>query len=414
MLSLQIVAFASEQTNMSATATIDKENKLVAVQIDINSVSPFCGCSFNLVYNNEILEFVDLSNGEVIEGATVIANENFSENSIRIVSASALELPQTGTIATVTFLYDTTKSTEVDFDIENCKIVGVNGEKIDCEVNNTSITINKKAEKPSNGGTITITPPSKDDEKDVTEDSTDDIVKEEPKGDEEDTSSTIDDKDEHQDVDDVEKDENNETTDTTGATGNESPASPDEDYEVFLMSFSDVADSDWFYDSVKYVYEQKLMNGVSVTEFAPNANLTRAMLVTILYRIENEPLCGDPLFEDVEKDMWYTKSIAWASENNIVKGVGEGLFAPNANITREQIAVILYNYANFKNESTDNKATLDKYTDNTLVSVWAEDAIEWAVGEGIITGKTVTTLEPQGQATRAEAATMLMRYLKNN
>ena len=180
------------------------------------------------------------------------------------------------------------------------------------------------------------------------------------------------------------------------------------------MSFSDVADSDWFYDSVKYVYEQKLMNGVSVTEFAPNANLTRAMLVTILYRIENEPLCGDPLFEDVEKDMWYTKSIAWASENNIVKGVGEGLFAPNANITREQIAVILYNYANFKNESTDNKATLDKYTDNTLVSVWAEDAIEWAVGEGIITGKTVTTLEPQGQATRAEAATMLMRYLKNN
>lgn len=204
---------------------------------------------------------------------------------------------------------------------------------------------------------------------------------------------------------------NNSITETDVVTDSDSFKSNDEDYEVFLMSFIDVANSDWFYDSVRYVFEQKLMNGISVTEFAPNANLTRAMLVTILYRIENEPLCGYSLFEDVEKDMWYSKSIAWASENNIVKGVGEGMFAPNANITREQIAVILYNYANFKNKSTDNKATLDKYADNSSVSVWAEDAIEWAVSEGIITGKTLTTLEPLGQATRAEAATMLMRYI---
>lgn len=405
MLSLQIVAFASEQTNMNATATIDKENKLVLVNIGINSASPFCGCSFNLTYNNDVLKFVEITNGEVIENSTVITNERFSKNSIHVASVSMQALPQNGSVATITFSYETASTAETDFEIENCKIVGINGEKIDCEVNNTSITINKKAEKPSGGGIITVTPPSdNDDDKDIT----DDVIKEEPKGDEEDTSSTKEDKDDRQDIDNVVKDENKETTDITDT---ESPATPDEDYEVFLMSFSDVADSDWFYDSVKYVYEKKLMNGVSVTEFAPNSNLTRAMLVTILYRMENEPLCGDPLFEDVEKNMWYTKSIAWASENNIVKGVGECLFAPNANITREQIAVILYNYANFKNESTDNKATLDKFTDNTSVSIWAEDAIEWAVEEGIITGKTITTLEPQGQATRAEAATMLMRYL---
>lgn len=380
MFFVQITAFAQGETAMNIVGSVESNEKSVSAAIGISSEIPFCGISFDLIYNNDVLEFSDLKCGEVLENAAVVTNENYTDNSIRIVCASAAALPQNGNVVTVTFSYDTTGS-EIDFEIENCKIVGVNNEKLECLINNTTLSIPNKEnnKKPTDGGIITTLPsPEKTENKNS------------------------------------ENNDGKDSSDKSESSTNEKDVQKnleDEDYEVFLMSFDDVYENDWFYESVKYVFEQKLMNGVSTTEFAPNANLTRAMLVTILYRMENEPPCKSVRFDDVETDMWYTNAIAWAFENGIVKGMGNGLFAPNANITREQIAQILCNYEKYKNESIDCTADLSRFTDNSSVSKWAEEAVNWAVKNSIVTGKTATTLEPLGQAARAEAAAMLMRYL---
>ena len=397
ILSLQIVAYAADDATLNVTGTVSEENKTITVVIGINSPTPFCGCSFNLNYDSEILKFESLENGPVIENATVITNENYDENIIRVVCASARELPQSGNVITVTFTYDISENKEVAFQIEDCKIAGVNGEKIAFSVNNASVNIPSGAKNDSSGtGSTTSDPtPAKDDEKHTTTGGS--------------TSSGKGNKNDSSGTRPAEK--NNDKDGENGTVNDTQEKDAEKDYEVFLMSFSDVNENDWFYKSVQYVYSKKLMNGISPEIFSPNSGLTRAMLVTILYRMENEPECGKLIFEDVESDTWYTDSVAWAAENGIVNGIGNGLFAPNNYITREQIAVILYNYANFKNHLTSTRTDVDKYSDGEAVSPWAKDALQWAVGNGVINGKTTTTLEPQGQATRAEAATMLMRYM---
>lgn len=397
ILSLQIVAYATDDATLNVTGTVNEENKTITVVIGINSPTPFCGCSFNLNYDSEILKFESLENGPVIENATVITNENYDENIIRVVCASARELPQSGNVITVTFTYDISENKEVAFQIEDCKIAGANGEKIAFSVNNASVNIPSGAKNDSSGtGSTTSDPtPAKDDEKHTTTGGS--------------TSSGKGNKNDSSGTRPAEK--NNDKDGENGTVNDTQEKDAEKDYEVFLMSFSDVNENDWFYKSVQYVYSKKLMNGISPEIFSPNSGLTRAMLVTILYRMENEPECGKLIFEDVESDTWYTDSVAWASENGIVNGIGNGLFAPNNYITREQIAVILYNYANFKNHLTSTRTDVDKYSDGEAVSPWAKDALQWAVGNGVINGKTTTTLEPQGQATRAEAATMLMRYM---
>jgi hypothetical protein len=176
-------------------------------------------------------------------------------------------------------------------------------------------------------------------------------------------------------------------------------------------TFTDVKVDDWFYDAVKFVYENKIMKGVSDNEFAPNENLSRAMIVTILYRMENEPSASFNKFGDVNADEWYGAAVAWASENGIVNGVSEDEFAPNDNLTREQMAAIIYRYITFKGGDTsvgDNTNILS-YTDAESVSEYAVEAICYAVGSGLMKGDSETTLNPSGTATRAETATIIMR-----
>lgn len=180
-----------------------------------------------------------------------------------------------------------------------------------------------------------------------------------------------------------------------------------------FLGFEDVLKSDWFYESVKFVKRNNLMSGTSQTQFAPNTNLTRGMLVTILYRIENNPQCGEPEFLDVEKNLWYSSGVAWAAENGIVNGIGNGLFGPNNNITREQIAVILYNYTKFNKIELVNGDDLRMFIDKSEVSDWAIDGVQWAVAEKLISGKGDGILDPKGNATRAEIATILKRYIEN-
>ena len=153
------------------------------------------------------------------------------------------------------------------------------------------------------------------------------------------------------------------------------------------------------------------MNGTSATTFEPNGLLTRAMLVTILHRMEGQPAAGESGFADVPADAWYANAVAWARANGIVTGVSDTEFAPNNTITREQLAAILYRYANSKGKDTSVKAEL-AFNDAASVSEYAVDAMKWAVGTKLITGKGEGTLDPTGGATRAEVATILKRFIE--
>lgn len=181
---------------------------------------------------------------------------------------------------------------------------------------------------------------------------------------------------------------------------------------AWVNPFTDVGERDWFYESVAYDVQNKLFLGTSNSTFSPDDNMTRAMLVTVLYRLAGEPGGGQDSFSDVSSQMWYADAVAWASEQGIISGYGTGLFGPEYPVTREQMAVILYNYA--RSRSYDVSATSDtaQFDDTAKVSGWAADAIEWTVGAGLITGNGAGILDPQGNATRAQVAAILQRFVE--
>lgn len=177
------------------------------------------------------------------------------------------------------------------------------------------------------------------------------------------------------------------------------------------LPFGDVKTADWFYNDVKYVYEKGMMAGTAADVFAPNATTTRAMIVTILYRLEGSPaVTGTSSFVDVPAGQWYTDAVNWAAANQIVKGTSATTFAPNDSITREQMAAILYRYAQYKGYDVTKNADLSGYSDNGQVSAYAKDALAWANAAKLINGVTNTTLAPQGNATRAQVSAILHRF----
>lgn len=186
----------------------------------------------------------------------------------------------------------------------------------------------------------------------------------------------------------------------------------EKDNDEWENPFADVKENDWFYDSVKYAYENDLMKGVSNTEFAPDSDVTRAMFVTVIYRMENEPQTGKCAFTDVESGSYYEKAVAWANENGIVSGVSEECFAPNEPITREQMAAIIYRYAAFKGyDITTSSST--SYTDNDNISDYAKDAVIWAAEKSVMTGNTDGSFAPKANTTRAQVASVFMRMIEN-
>ncbi len=176
-------------------------------------------------------------------------------------------------------------------------------------------------------------------------------------------------------------------------------------------TFKDVKSSDWFASAVDFVSSHELFQGVGNDEFAPKSNMTRAMLVTVLYRLQNEPKAGNTSFDDVPADTWYTKAVAWAAEEGIVLGNGDG-FAPNDNITREQIATILYRYMKYLGVDVSAKGDLSKFKDGKDVSSWAQDAMLWAEKVGLFQGDDQGKLNPRSNANRAEVATLMQRLVK--
>ena len=179
------------------------------------------------------------------------------------------------------------------------------------------------------------------------------------------------------------------------------------------LPFTDVSTSDWFYSDVMFVYENGLFSGTDSRSFSPNASMTRAMLVTVLYRLEGEPAgTGSSSFSDVSSGSYYEKAVAWAAANGIVTGTVSTSFSPDAKVTREQLAAILYRYAQYKKLDTDASAKLDSFSDAGNVSGYASEALSWAVSEGLINGAS-GRLMPKGDATRVQVAAILHRFVEN-
>lgn len=178
-------------------------------------------------------------------------------------------------------------------------------------------------------------------------------------------------------------------------------------------TYDDVTENDWYYKSVNYMVRKGLMKGVSDTEFLPNGNSSRSMLVTILFRLEGEPETNVNNFIDVDSDIWYANAASWALENDIISGIGDNKFAPDANVTREQIAVMLYRYAKYKNIDVTVNTGAPNFPDSDHISPWAMDAVKWAIQAKLITGRDDGNLDPTNNATRAEIATILQRFIES-
>ena len=177
------------------------------------------------------------------------------------------------------------------------------------------------------------------------------------------------------------------------------------------MPFVDVNEGDWFYDVVLYAYENGLMTGTSADTFAPNTATTRGMIVSMLARLEGVTSAESAGFTDVADNDWYATAVNWAASVGVVNGYEDNTFRPNAPITREQMAAILYNYADYKGYDVSARADLSDYADAASISSWAEDVLAWANAEGLINGMTATTIDPQGATTRAQTAAMFERFL---
>lgn len=176
------------------------------------------------------------------------------------------------------------------------------------------------------------------------------------------------------------------------------------------LPFTDVKQGSWYYDDVSYVYQNELFYGTSSTEFSPLGKMQRCMMTTVLHRMAGEPTVSySNLFSDIPDGQWYTKGTIWAGEKRIVAGVGNGRFNPSANITRQEIAVILYRYAVEMGYDVTARASLSSFSDAASVASWSKEAMSWAAGTGILNGSN-GALRPNGDATRAEVAAMLHRF----
>ena len=187
----------------------------------------------------------------------------------------------------------------------------------------------------------------------------------------------------------------------------------DENPNTGANPFTDVSEKDWFYGDVMFVYENGLMLGTSKTLFSPHGTATRGMMATILWRMEGSPAPkGKNSFTDVEAGKWYADAITWTAENGIFAGYGKDKFGPDDPITREQLAAIFYRYADYKGYDLTVKGNLDTFKDADKITDYAKTAMQWAVGSGLVKGKSGNLLDPQGTATRAEIAAMLHRFIE--
>jgi len=393
------IAFAADVPTMTSSAVVNGSDVVLTYSISDNS--KICGCAFNIVYDSSKLTFKNAEVAQLINNSIVTVNDKYADNAIRVSWAGANELKDGGNALIITFGIAENASGDVDFKLEKTKMVNADGDKVESAFEGTKVTLpTATVDGGSDEGTAgdSSSSGSSGSGSSTSGGSSFSGGVYVPSG--MGSSSNKTDKTDKTDKE-PEKD----------VSENEAAAEPN--YEVKLFSFSDVKENDWFYESIRFVNEKGLMSGVSETSFAPNSKLTRAMLVTILYRLQNSPECGEAPFTDIPAGQWYTKPVAWAAENKVVSGMGNGVFAPNVDITREQIAVILYNYAKTFGIETAETNDLAAFNDAGNVSSWAKEHMQWAVGAELINGKGEGKLDPKANATRAEIATVLKRFVEN-
>lgn len=199
---------------------------------------------------------------------------------------------------------------------------------------------------------------------------------------------------------------------SSGSTRPSPSPSPEPEPAPAALPFTDVKENDWFYSEVKYVCGKGMMNGTSATTFAPNATTSRAMIVTVLYRLAGSPPAQTPAFADVPTGQYYTYPVGWAAQQSIVTGYETGLFQPDGLLTREQLATILYRYSRAMGYNTAARGDLTGFSDCAAISPYAIEPMSWAVGTGLLSGMGNGTVAPGGQATRAQMAAILARFCK--
>ena len=360
-LLISFTVFADDIPTVYITDSQNSGTSDITVSISVTENTPFCGGSMNLVYDNTLMKAKSYEISELLTGYIANVNLNYADNTIRFLWAGTEAITAGGGLFTIVFEPVSSDSFETDIMIDKLKLADENGKKIEAVSEDGHIKYEK---------------------------------------------------------------ETSASTTTGGRSGRSSGASSrttpeieenkmDENKtETVKLSFLDVRESDWYYEYVKQAFEKGLMNGISETEFAPNEKLTRAMFVTILHRMDGEPEASASPFADVEKGSWYEKAVAWANANEIVQGFSETEFAPDANITREQMAAIIYRYANYKGIDTEavmkDTNTLS-HNDIFEVSDWAQEGMHYCIAAGIISGDENGNLLPKTNATRAETATVITR-----
>jgi len=335
----------------------------VSVSIKYTDNAVMCGGSFNFVYNNSKLEIIDINEEDAIKDTTHFINKNFEANAIRVNWISATTMSTIGDLLTIKFKLLNGSFAKEDISVDSLKIANENGEKL---VGEYEVIYQESDSNPS---------------------------------------------------DDITTDNNSSNRKPSKVVNsNEKEGKADVSVNNNLI-FDDVQQNDWFFESVKYVAQNKLMNGVAEDRFAPDDTLTRAMLVTVLYRNVGEPTVNKSIpFADIDLGTWYANAVVWAKQNGIVNGVNETDFAPDNNITREQIAAIMFRYAQYKgyDVSVGENTNILSYDDFDSISEYAIASMQYAVGSGLMKGKTASTLNPKDNATRAEIAAILHRFIEAN
>ena len=370
-------------------------NNEVSVSVEYTNAN-MCGGSFNFIYDTTALQLVSVEEGETIKDKSHFINPEFDEGAIRINWVSTTEMPVDGILLNIKFEMLNEAFKKLDLSIEKLKIADGDGNKQDAEYT----VVYDTSEEPEH-----VDPPTDN---------------ESEKNDPQSTAPSVDSSDVEQDSESKQESNDNNagnayTPSVRPSSGN-SVAKHEDEIKILedSIAFIDVSENDWFYENVKYVVENKLMNGISKDEFAPNNTLTRAMLVTVLYRNAGEPAVNKSIsFADVNMDDWYANAVSWAKQNGIVNGVNDTEFAPDANINREQIATIMFRYAQYKGVDVVTLEENLHFTDSSEISEYAVSAMNWAVGTGLMKGKLETTLNPLDDATRAEIAAILQRFIKS-
>ena len=415
VLCASVCAFAAD-----AEYELDVENgsfgDIVTVSVSIVDSPGFGGIAYDVLYDSDVLKVDNVSTD--LGGEIGTHSGDRLDGRINFQYAGISNVEGDGVLAEIEFeiISDAEEKTTVTVVPERGSSFYYGGddghEEFDFTLSGDEKTIVIYGGTKGNGDDDPVDDEDDENNEDVKDDKDDkdDEVEDEPEKDDEDSYNDA----SNENVDDESDEEDKEPVAEEKEDTVPEDSEKNEPVQEWKNPFSDVSENDWFYDAVRKAYDDGIMNGVSEDEFGPSTPLTRAMFVTILYRIEESPKAGEPAFDDVDGGAWYSKAVAWASENGIVNGVSENTFSPNANITREQLATIMFRYAVYGGLSA---VTLEEnlgFDDAKDISSYAIPALNWAVGAKIITGKTASTLEPLANATRAETCVIISRFLELN